>query len=239
METVTGVILKTQDYTDSQKIVCVFSKERGYLTLISPSFVFKRNNNSRTAVCMQIAEIELYENLRGGFHKLRTLSPLVNNAAVCLNVYKMNIALLWSEILNLLLRKEPKNDALFDFIRYSVEYLNTTDGDIANFNLFFLYRLAALMGFRINTETYAEGALFNINDGNFVAPGTGAASISGPNAAKAIYRLCTCQVEELKAIPLDRQSRSMLLDIVLLFFGIHLNLDFNVKSIKVLREIFN
>ena len=239
METVTGVILKTQDYTDNQKIVCVFSKERGYLTLISPSFVFKRNNNSRTAVCMQIAEIELYENFRGGFHKLRTLSPLVNNAAVCLNVYKMNIALLWSEILNLLLRKEPKNDALFDFIRYSVEYLNGTDGDIANFNLFFLYRLAALMGFRINTETYAEGALFNINDGNFVAPGIGAASISGPNAAKAIYRLCTCQVEELKAIPLDRQSRSMLLDIVLLFFGIHLNLDFNVKSIKVLREIFN
>lgn len=238
METVTGVILKTQDYTDSQKIVCVFSKERGYLTLISPSFVFKRNNSSRTAVCMQIAEIELYENVRGGLHKLRTLSPLVNNAAVCLNVYKMNIALLWSEILNLLLRKEPKNEALFDFIRYSVEYLNTTDGDIANFNLFFLFRLAALLGFRIDTDTYAEGALFNIHDGRFVAPGSGAASISGPHAARAIYRLCTCRTEELKTIPLDRQSRSMLLDIALLFFGIHLNIDFNIKSIKVLREVF-
>lgn len=238
METVTGVILKTQSYTDSQKIVCVFSKERGYLFLISPSFIFKRNN-SRTAVCMQIAEIELYENVRGGLHKLKNLSPLVNNAAVYLNVYKMNIALLWSEILNLLLRKEPKNEALFDFIRYSVEYLNTTEGDVANFNLFFLYRLVALLGFRINTESYSEGALFDINDGNFVAPGSGASSISGPNAAKAIYRLCTCKVEDLQGIPLDRQSRSILLDIVLLFFSVHLNLDFNVKSIQVLRDIFN
>lgn len=237
METVTGVILKTQNYTDSQKIVCVFSKEKGYMTFISPSFVFKRNS-SRTAVCMQIAEIELYENARGGLHKFKTLSPLVNNAAVYLDVCKMNIALLWGEILNLLLRKEPKNDALFDFIRYSVEYLNTTERDIANFNLFFLYRLAALIGFRINTETYADGMLFDIHDGNFVAPGSGA-SISGPNAARAIYRLCTCQVEDLKEIPLDRQSRRVLLDIILLFFGIHLNVDFNVKSIQVLREIFN
>ena len=126
METVTGVILKTQDYTDNQKIVSVFSKERGYMTFMAPSFVFKRNN-SRTAVCMQIAEIELYENTRGGLHKLKTMIPVVHNAAVYLDVYKMNIALLWSEVLNLLLKKEPKNDALFDFIRYSVEYLNTTE----------------------------------------------------------------------------------------------------------------
>ena len=202
------------------------------MTFMAPSFVFKRNN-SRTAVCMQIAEIELYENTRGGLHKLKTMIPVVHNAAVYLN-----IALLWSEVLNLLLKKEPKNDALFDFIRYSVEYLNTTDGDIANFNLFFLYRLAALMGFRINTETYADGALFNVHDGNFVLPGSGASFISGPNAARAIYRFCTCKVEELKEIPLDRRSRSTLLDIVLLFFSVHLNLDFNIKSIKVLREIF-
>ena len=66
------------------------------------------------------------ENTRGGLHKLKTMASVVNNAAVYLDVYKMNIALLWSEVLNLLLKKEPKNDALFDFIRYSVEYLNTT-----------------------------------------------------------------------------------------------------------------
>ena len=76
------------------------------------------------------------------------------------------------------------------------------------------------MGFRINTETYADGALFNVHDGNFVLPGSGASFISGPNAARAIYRFCTCKVEELKEIPLDRRSRSTLLDIVLLFFSV-------------------
>lgn len=238
METVTGIILKTQDYTDNRKIVCVFSKERGYMTFISPSFVFKRND-SRTAICMQIAEIECYDNLRGGLCKLKAIAPLVNNASVYLDVYKMNIALLWSEVLNLLLKKEPKNDALFDFIRYSVEYLNTTSGDTANFNLFFFYRLATLMGFRIHTETYREDFVFNVNDGNFASADSGISFVSGPNAAKAIYRLCTCTVEELKEIPLNRQSRGTLLDIVLLFFSVHLNLDFNIKTIQVLREIFH
>lgn len=208
------------------------------MTFISPSFVFKRNN-SRTGVCMQITEVEYYDNPKGAFYKLKTLTPIINNAAVYLDLYKMNIALLWSEILNLLLKREQKNEDLFDFIRRSVEYLNTTTGDIANFNLFFLYRLVAFMGFRINTETYSEGAVFNINDGNFMPVDSQISYISGPNAAKAIYRFCTCRVEELKNMPLDRKSRSILLDIVLLFFSIHLNLDFNIKSIDVLREVFN
>ena len=54
-----------------------------------------------------------------------------------------------------------------------------------------------------------------------------------------IHKLCSCQVEELADIVLDRKSRSILLDIILLFFSIHLNTDFNIKSIKVIREVFD
>lgn len=238
MEVVTGIILKIQHYSDQQKIVCVFSRERGYMSFISPSFVFKRKS-SLAGICMQIAEMEYYDNTKGGFYKLKSLSPIVNNAAVYLDVYKMNIVLLWSEILNLLLKREQKNVDLFDFIRQSVEYLNTTSGDIANFNLFFLYHLVTLLGFRINTETYTEGAVFNLNDGSFISADTKASYISGPNAAKAIYTFCTCRLEDLKLIPMDRKSRSILLDIVLLFFSVHFNLDFNIKSIKVIRDVFD
>lgn len=238
MEVVKGIILKIQDYTENQRIIHLFSREKGYMSFISPTYLFRRNNSYK-ANYMQITEAEYYENPRGGLYKLKTLTPIVNNSGIYLDIYKMNVALLWSEVLNLLLKREQKNENLFDFIRRSIEYLHSTRGDVANFNLFFLYRLVTLIGFRINTETYSEGFVFNINDGNFVAAGTPVPYISGPNAARMVYTLSTCRVDELKALVLDRKSRSILLDIVLLFFSIHLNVDFNVKSIKVLRDIFN
>lgn len=237
MEVVRGIVLKVQAFSDTQKIVHIFTQERGYLSFISPSFIFKKNN--LTACAMQVVEAEFYENQKNGLHKLASLSPLFNTSAVYFDIYKMNIALLWSEVLNILLRNEQKNEVMFHFLVKAVEYLNTTREDVANFNLFFLYRLAAPAGFKIDISSYSPGYVFNIHAGRFSSPDAGLPYISGPNAAKTICELCSCKLEELKNISLNRESRNVLLDIILLFFGIHLNTDFNVKSVKVIREVFD
>ena len=150
----------------------------------------------------------------------------------------MNIILLWGEILELLLKNEGKNEDLFEYITHSIEYLNTLATGIGNFNLFFLYRLTRLLGFQINTSSWQEGYVFNINDGNFSPADNTSAYISGPNTAKVIYLLCTSEVNEINKIPLNQSSRNILLDIILSFYSIHLNLNFNIKSIQVIREIF-
>jgi len=58
---------------------------------------------------------------------------------------------------------------------------------------------------------------FNINDGSFYPSDPATPYISGPNTAKIIYQLCTCPLAEIKAIPLNRQSRNILLDVILSF----------------------
>ena len=49
----------------------------------------------------------------------------------------------------------------------------------------------------------------------------------------------SCPLEELKAIPLNQESRRILLDIALLYLGYHLKLDFNTRAIRVIREVFS
>lgn len=236
MEVCKAIILKTINYTDTQKIIHVYSFEKGYLSLITPSVIFKRK--SAPVHLMQITEIEYFANEKGSLHKLRTASPIHNLSNLYFDIFKMNIILLWGEILDLILRNEEKNDHLFDFIVHSVEYLNSTQNDTGNFNLFFLYRLAGLIGFHINTASWQEGYVFNISDGSFYPTDNNTPYISGPNTAKIIYRLCTCEVHEIKDISLNRQARNILLDIILLFYSTHLNINFNIKSIQVIREIF-
>ena len=236
METCQAIILKITPYSDTQRIVHLYSKERGYLSMISPAFVFKRKDNPLHL--LQITEITYFENPKSDLHKLKSATPLINLPNLCFDIFKMNILLLWGEVLSLILRNEGKNEALFEYLLHSVEYLNAAEGDAGNFNLFFLYRLAAPLGFRIDAASWQPGAVFNARDGKFYLPTETTAAISGPNTARIIHRLCTCPVEEVKAIPLNRAARNILIDIILAFYRIHLNIDFNVKSIHVLREIF-
>lgn len=236
MEVVQAIVLKTFQFSDNQKIVRAFSKEKGYLSFITPSSFFKKKNC--TVHLMQVVEAEIFYTEKSSLYKLKSVTSLANLSAVYFDIYKMNIALLWGEVLDLILRNEQKNTDLFDFIFQSLEYLNTATKDVANFNLFFLYRLTTLIGFKIDTSAYEEGYVLDINGGIFIPSGGRDTYVSGPNAAQIIHKLCTCQVEELGDIPLDRKSRSILLDIILLFLSIHLNTDFNIKSIRVIREVF-
>lgn len=188
---------------------------------------------------MQVVEIEYFESEKNNLHKLRTINPVLNTPHLYFDIFKMNIVLLWAEILYLILKNEDKNEDLFDYIIRSVDYLNSSQADVGNFNLFFLYRLVTPLGFRIDADSWQEGSVFNISDGGFYPPTASIPHISGPNTARIIHQLCTCQPEELKTIPLNRQSRNILLDVILHFFNLHLNIDFNVKSIQVIREIFS
>lgn len=237
MEVIQGIILKTVNYTETQKIIRVYSREKGYLSLISPSNVFKRKN--QPVHLLQTTEIEYFENDKGDLHKLVTASPVSNLPDLYFDIFKMNIILLWGEVLDLMLRNEGKNEELFNFIVQSSEYLNSTKGDVGNFNLFFLYRLTGLIGFHINTSSWQEGYVFHINDGLFCPSDNNTPYVSGPNTARIIHRLCTCQLFEIKDIPLNQHSRNILLDIILLFYSIHLNINFNIKSIQVIREVFS
>ena len=236
MELCKAIILKSINYSDTQKIIHVYTLEKGYLSMISSSLLFKKK--SQPLHLMQVVEIEYFENEKSNLHKLKSTFPIANLSNLYFDIFKMNIILLWGEILELLLKNEGKNENLFEYITHSIEYLNTLATGIGNFNLFFLYRLTRLLGFQINTSSWQEGYVFNINDGNFSPADNTSAYISGPNTAKVIYLLCTCEVNEINKIPLNQSSRNILLDIILSFYSSHLNLNFNIKSIQVIREIF-
>lgn len=97
-----GFVLKCVNYSDTQRIVHLYTQERGMLSMISPASVFKRK--SQPVHLLQIVEVEYEENDRGGLHKLKSASVIANLSDVYFDIYKMNILLLWGEILYLMKR---------------------------------------------------------------------------------------------------------------------------------------
>ena len=73
MEIVQGIILKTSPYSETQKIIRIYTKEKGYLSMISPSVVFKRK--TKTVHLLQISEIEFFENEKSDLQNLSDHQP--------------------------------------------------------------------------------------------------------------------------------------------------------------------
>ena len=167
MEIVQGIILKTSPYSETQKIIRIYTKEKGYLSMISPSVVFKRK--TKTVHLLQISEIEFFENEKSDLHKLRQISPIINLPELYFDIFKMNILLLWGEILNLILKNEGKNEELFDYLTHSIEYLNSTHNDIGNFNLYsIVWPVLSVFG---STLLHGRRITFSISTtGAFILP---------------------------------------------------------------------
>ncbi|MDR0765400.1 MAG: DNA repair protein RecO C-terminal domain-containing protein [Odoribacteraceae bacterium] len=235
MEVVNAIVLKNARFVERQRVIHLFSLERGFLSMITPSLAGKREGTR----VMEVAEVEYAGGTRGGLYSLRSARTTVNTNAISLDVFKMNIALLWGEALCLLLRHEGKNKALYDYLCRSVEYLNAAGDDAANFNLFFFYRLCDLLGLRVDASSYREGYFFDPRQGRFCPSPSPAGGTVGPRAAGIICRLCVDPLSSVGDIPLSRQGRAMLLDVVFSFIGYHLDVNFDTKSIRVIREVFS
>ena len=168
MEIVQGIILKTSPYSETQKIIRIYTKEKGYLSMISPSVVFKRK--TKTVHLLQISEIEFFENEKSDLHKLRQISPIINLPELYFDIFKMNILLLWGEILNLILKNEGKNEELFDYLTHSIEYLTRpiTTSETLTFIFSIVWPVLSVFG---STLLHGRRITFSISTtGAFILP---------------------------------------------------------------------
>ena len=108
MEVVNAVVLKNSRFVERQRILYLFSLERGFLSMITPSFSSKREGTR----VMEVVEVEYAGRARGDLYSLKSTRPTLDTNAISLDVFKMNIALLWGEALWLILRHEEQKGAV-------------------------------------------------------------------------------------------------------------------------------
>ena len=243
MERVEGVVTRVLRYGDRQWVVHVFTRERGFLSL----FATGSGRRGVVARCMEVGEVVYVEgrgggggrgNGGGGMGRLVSFDREMETMGIWGDVVRANVALLWGEVLEVVTRDAGVNEELFSLVRYGVEYLGTEGVEAGNFNLWFLWRLARVLGVGVEAGGYREGWVFCVEDGCFheVVP-VGRVCV-GPRASGVIARLCGCGVEELGVLVLNGEGRRMLLDVVLRFLGFHLGVDLDTRGIRVIREVF-
>ena len=199
---------------DNALVVNTLTKEwgrRGFLVRSA------RKSGTTLFLPLNLLEAEVVENPKSELWTLRSVSLKEGWADVRGNLQKNTMTLFMAEVLLRTLREGAHEDGLFTWCVGSVLTLNGLQADWANFPVLFLLGLAGALGIRPSAQDIAPFA--------------------GEHYAQ-LSALVKAPFAQALLLPLNGETRSALCEILLRYLSFHADLNIQVKSLAVLRELY-
>ena len=149
---------------------------------------------------------------------------------------KTSIIIFLSEILNSVFKEETLvNKDLFDFILNTLSWYDHEES-CNNFHIKFLLELSKFIGFYPNINNVKD-SFFDIELGSTTAIKPIGINISGSDL-KLFKEFLGTKFEDLKSMSLNNESRVRILNYIIDYYSLHLQMFKTPKSINVFNEIF-
>ena len=142
---------------------------------------------------------------------------IISHLAQRRSIHKNSITLFLGELLFRSIKEGAYEEGLYDWCVSRILTLDSMPGNFANFHLLFLLELASALGFSPSVEDILPFAEEN---------------------ASKIPLLLQAPVEEFMLVPLSGRERSEIADSLLRYLSYHLEYPLNIKSLRVLSELY-
>lgn len=235
-----GIVLHTLRYSDEAIIAHVQTEtagHRSFLIRISRT----RKGHSLHTLFQPLALLELTWEESANPSLCRPKSVVVSTPLTSLpfDPYKTTMALFLAEFLDHALRGEPASEALFEYIYYSVVWLDTASKDFANFHLVFLLRLTRFLGLFPKVTTTYNLPYFDLVSCTFHASKPAHPHFLPPEDTARLPVLLRMRYENMHLFHLQGNERNRFLQLINDYYRIH-RPDFpELKSLSILREVFS
>ena len=166
---------------------------------------------------LNIIDAEVSENPRSDLWRIRNIKAAFPLNGIRGNLYKNTITMFISEVLYRVIRDGANEDGLTQWLVGEILTLDSMESDFSNFHLRFLVELCAVLGFSPSPEDFAPFAGEHYAD---------------------MKSLLERDFASVMLLPLDGKSRNDIASLLLDYIGYHLETRLEVRSLKVLREIF-
>lgn len=237
-----GIVLQTIRHNDRHNIVTLFTEQEGRVALLMPSGSSKQSR-MRRARLSPLSLIETEVNFREGrdlqfLGEIHTPTPWRN---LYFDPMKSSMAIFMAEFLNRLLRTNEAEPSLWKFLVYSIDSLDQLKRGIANYHLAFMIRLLPFVGIQPDTDSFRTGRWFDLLAGEFTdSPGLFThRDCLTPQEAGEMVILLRMNFRNLHLFRMNVEQRRDLLQKLLRYYSLHLPMGEDMRSIEVLREVFN
>lgn len=234
-----AIVLRTVKYGDDKMIVDMLTMSGGRV-----SFILRISKTSKGRIKRQLfmpmtileVDFDFRQNLK--LQHIRDVRLAVPLPSLAVNPYKISIVLFLSEVLSAATVDEHHNESLFSFVADSLNVLDKMQSGFANFHLVFLCGLTAFIGFMPNTENYRDGDFFDLREGCFVSVQPVHGDALDAHDSRLMLSLLRVDYKSMRLFRMSHVDRNRCLDVLMNYYRLHIPSFPDIKSLDVLKQIY-
>ena len=234
------IALRATRYSDTSAILSAYSRTGGRMSFMMPASA-GREATRRRALLMPLGLVECVADVRAGrsVHGMRDPRAILPLSSIRSNPLKNAMASFLAEFLTYVLREGQPDEALWLYIRRSIEALEAIPGNrVANFHICFMMRLCRFIGIEPDWEGYAPGKVMDLVDGVFrLSPPLHRHYLS-PDHSSLAHLLSRMTFANMHRFMFNRRQRREILDEILRYYSLHYTGMGGIRSLDVLADLF-
>jgi len=233
-----ALVIRSIKNGETSLIVSCYLEDIGYKTFIVKGVYSSKKSKFSKAHFFPLNIVSLnYSHTQGrnlGFIKEVKSEKLYKSLHV--DIQKSSVIIFLSEILNTIFKEETTvNNDLFNFLLNTLSWYDQVKS-CNNFHIKFLIELSRFIGFYPNINNECD-AFFNLESGSTSARQNIGSNISGDDL-NLFKEFLGTEFEDLNNMTIKNESRTKILNYIIDYYSLHLQMFKTPKSIYVFAEIF-
>jgi DNA repair protein RecO (recombination protein O) len=233
-----GIILKSTPYSESSLVIHIYTELFGTQSYLLQGV---RKNKSKIRLSMlqnlQLVDMVVYHKENGGLQRISELKASPVFQSIPLNIVKTSLVLFICELLHNTLREQHQDENLFDFLFQSIELLDLTDGNVANFHLWFLLRYSQHLGFYPQNNITEQSKYFDMREASYVSSIPTHPAFLDETSTIILSHLQNNTWEDIRVLKLTKEQRKQMLLQLLNYYAAHIENFKALNSHHILEEI--
>jgi len=235
-----AIVLKTIKYSETSLVVKAFTEQYGLKSFLIRSVRKKHaRNSSNLFQPLNIIEFVFTEKQTTALIIPKEISGVYSFRTIPFDLYKSSIIIFMNELLYRSVHEEESNTELFQFLLHSIVYIDTTTDRVSNAHLVFAFQLTKHLGFAPLGEFTPEKPYFLLREGVFSKYSPEDDFSMNQEESKLIDTLNNMDIENSHDLELSNTSRNRMLEIIVLYYQLHLIGFGEIKSLEVLNQVFH
>ncbi|MBT8318819.1 MAG: DNA repair protein RecO, partial [Gramella sp.] len=232
-----AIIISALKYGEADLIVKAYTLSDGLCTYMLKGVLKSKKGKFKASMFQSLTQLEIVANHRGGgkMEYLKEAKVIGNYQSLHTHPVKQAMTMFLAEMLRNSIHEEEANEPLYRYLEYSFKVLDSEE-KIANFHLLFLLQLTRYLGFQPEVGIN-DLPVFNLLDGVFQDFSSNDYCIEGKNVDLLKILLGT-DFDGLHHIKMNQTSRNDFINMLLLYYELHIEGFRKPKSLSVLHEIF-
>ena len=233
-----AIVISALKYGEADLIVKAYTLESGLKTYMLRGILKSKKGKLKASLFQLLTQLDLVASHKnkGTLEYLKEAKVLHTYQTLHTNVVKASMVMFLAEVLKNAIREEEANPPMYEYLKAGLNWLDLHDS-IANFHLLFLLKLSRYLGFQPD-DANKDFPYFNMLDGVFQEYKSNEYCIEGENLY-ILRQFLGINFDSLTSIKLNQVSRTNFLNMLILYYELHIESFRKPKSLAVLNEIFS